>query len=233
MCSAYSRDSAAKAAAPADRPGVVLVIAAGRVAGPATNSCGIFRGVDIRGARPCWWDRPQRAEDQKDPVLLHQATYLLQRLRRHVAVIEADQLHLAPVDAAFGVEHGEVGLLRPADLAVHRVGPLYGTVCPILISVSLTPADISSGAWAAHSVANRQRHGTPSDAVRCSSHVLFDMLPPHVVMIILDKTEFYAGADGRLFEPFVSAIGTGYRSSSSSALASLRSSVSNPSVNQP
>ena len=57
----------------------------------------------------------ERAEHQQHFFLLDQLAGLLDRLRRRVGVIEGDELDLAAVDAAFGVDLLEIGLLRPAD----------------------------------------------------------------------------------------------------------------------
>ena len=67
---------------------------------------------------------PERAEHQQHFVLLDEFSGLLDRLRRRVGVVEADELDLAAVDAAFGVDLLEIGLLRPADDAEAGAGPL-------------------------------------------------------------------------------------------------------------
>src|SRR6267378_3160247 len=62
--------------------------------------------------------RAQRIEDEQNLVALHQLARLLDRLRRAVAVVVADEIDLAAVDAAFGVDLLEVGILGLADHAV-------------------------------------------------------------------------------------------------------------------
>ena len=57
----------------------------------------------------------ERAEHQQHFVLLDQLAGLLDRLRRRVGVVEGDELDLAAVDAAFGVDLLEIGFLRLAD----------------------------------------------------------------------------------------------------------------------
>jgi hypothetical protein len=51
--------------------------------------------------------------------LFHKFAHLLERLGRHVAVVQADQVDLAAVDAAFGVDLGEIGVLRVPNLAIY------------------------------------------------------------------------------------------------------------------
>src|SRR6266403_3846912 len=62
--------------------------------------------------------RAKGIEDQQYFVALHQLAYLLYGLRRAVAVVIADEIDLAAVDAALGVDLLEVGLLGLADHAV-------------------------------------------------------------------------------------------------------------------
>jgi hypothetical protein len=56
---------------------------------------------------------PERAEHQQHFFLFDELACLLDRLGRRVRVIEADELDLAAVDSAFGVDLLEIGLLRP------------------------------------------------------------------------------------------------------------------------
>src|SRR6185437_3302498 len=65
-------------------------------------------------------------EDEGDLVLLDEAADLLDRLGRGIAVIEADELDLAPVDAALLVDHVEIGGLGLADRAIGRGRPAIG-----------------------------------------------------------------------------------------------------------
>src|SRR6516225_235645 len=67
--------------------------------------------------------RTHGVEEQEDFIAFHQSAHLLQRLGRHVSIVEADQVDLAPVNAAFGINLGEIGLLRMPNLAVHGERP--------------------------------------------------------------------------------------------------------------
>src|SRR6266852_3378973 len=62
--------------------------------------------------------RAQRVEDEQNLVALDQLARLLDRLRRAVAIVVADEVDLAAVDAAFGVDLLEVGIFGLADHAV-------------------------------------------------------------------------------------------------------------------
>ena len=62
--------------------------------------------------------RAEAVEHEGDMLLLDETAGLLDRLRRAVAVVEADEIDLAAVDAALIVDHLEIGGLRPADHAV-------------------------------------------------------------------------------------------------------------------
>ena len=64
--------------------------------------------------------RAERIEQHQHLVLLDQLAHLFDGLRRAVAVVAADEVDLAAVDAALLVDHGEVGGLRLADGAVAR-----------------------------------------------------------------------------------------------------------------
>jgi hypothetical protein len=58
--------------------------------------------------------RAQRPEDQQHFLVLDQLACLFNRLRRAVAVVQADEPDPAAVDASFVVDLVEVGLHRPA-----------------------------------------------------------------------------------------------------------------------
>src|SRR5258707_932055 len=73
----------------------------------------IFLDGRVRG-------RAEALEDEGDILLLDQAADLLHRLGRAVAVVQADQIELAAVDAALLVDHVEIGGLGFADGAVSR-----------------------------------------------------------------------------------------------------------------
>ena len=64
--------------------------------------------------------RAEALEDQQDLVALDQLARLLDRLGRAVAVVVGDEVDLAAVDAAFGVDLLEIGRDRLADQAVGR-----------------------------------------------------------------------------------------------------------------
>src|SRR5664279_2196229 len=70
--------------------------------------------------------RAQRIEDEEHLVALHQLACLLHRLRRAVRVVIADEIDLAAVDAAFGIDLVEVGLFGFADHAVSGNGAAVG-----------------------------------------------------------------------------------------------------------
>jgi hypothetical protein len=60
----------------------------------------------------------ERIEDQQDFVALDQLACLFHRLRRAVGVVIRDEIDLAAVDAALGVDLLEVGLFGLADHAI-------------------------------------------------------------------------------------------------------------------
>ena len=62
--------------------------------------------------------RAQRIEDQQHLVGLDQLARLLDGLRRAVAVVIGDEVDLAAVDAAFGVDLVEIGGLGLADRGI-------------------------------------------------------------------------------------------------------------------
>ncbi len=64
--------------------------------------------------------RAQRVEDKQHFVFFHQLAGLLNRFGRVVAVVQADEVDLATVDAALIVDLGEVGRDGLADGAVGR-----------------------------------------------------------------------------------------------------------------
>ncbi len=70
--------------------------------------------------------RAQRIEDEQHFVALHQLARLLDRLRRAVAVVVADEVDLAAVDAAGIVDLLEVGGFGLADHAVGGGGAAIG-----------------------------------------------------------------------------------------------------------
>jgi hypothetical protein len=63
---------------------------------------------------------PSGVEDEQHLFLFHQLARLLHRLGRVVAVVQADEVDLAAVDAAFVVDLGEIGADGLADGAVGR-----------------------------------------------------------------------------------------------------------------
>ena len=54
----------------------------------------------------------ERAEQERDLLLLDEAAHLLDGLRRAIAVVEADEVDLAAVHPALLVDHLEIGGLR-------------------------------------------------------------------------------------------------------------------------
>ena len=68
----------------------------------------------------------KRAKDEGDAFLLDETPRLLDSLRRAVAVVDANQVDFAAVDAALFVNHPEVGRFRPADDAIGRSRPAVG-----------------------------------------------------------------------------------------------------------
>src|SRR6185437_16901343 len=82
---------------------------------------GVHVLVDRRVAR-----RAERLEQREDLLLLDQLAHDLDRLRRAVAVIQADEVDLAAVDAARRVDGLPVGVDRFADRSVGRSGTTIG-----------------------------------------------------------------------------------------------------------
>jgi hypothetical protein len=76
-------------------------------------------GIDVLVDRRIGW-RTQRAGEQQDLILFHQSTHLLYRTRWAVAVIQADEVDLAPVDATLVVDHFEIRRLGATDGPVSR-----------------------------------------------------------------------------------------------------------------
>src|SRR6266436_5482576 len=70
--------------------------------------------------------RAKGIEDQQYLVAFHELARLLDGLRRAVAVVIADEIDLAPVDAAFGIDFLEIGLFGLADHAVGGGRPAIG-----------------------------------------------------------------------------------------------------------
>ncbi len=66
----------------------------------------------------------ERTEHHQHLVLLDQFAGLLDRLRRRIGVVERDEFDLAAVDAAFGIDLLEIGLLRPPIMPKPDTGPL-------------------------------------------------------------------------------------------------------------
>ena len=66
----------------------------------------------MAGCRAC--------EKKQHLVLLDQLPHLLDGLRRAVAVVAADEVDLAAIDAAVLIDHGEIGGFGLADGAVGR-----------------------------------------------------------------------------------------------------------------
>ena len=100
----------------ADRPGKMLrVVPLGRAGGDEelrhlfVVAIGPDRGVG-RSA--------QRLEQERHLFLLDETADLLDRLRRAVAVVEADQIDLAAIDPALLVDHLEIGGLGAPDHAI-------------------------------------------------------------------------------------------------------------------
>ena len=91
----------------------------------------------------------ERAEHQQHLLLLDEFSRLLDRLGRRVRIVEADELDLAAIDAAFGIDLLEIGLLRPADDA--EAG------CRAAIGQRLPDADFVLGVVADSRGASQQR----------------------------------------------------------------------------
>ena len=99
-------------------PGEVLGIAEFGAAG-GDEQLRHFLGVHVFHDRRIG-RRAERLEDQQDLVALHQLARLLDRLRRAVGVVIGDEIDLAAVDAALGVDHVEIGFFGLADHAIGR-----------------------------------------------------------------------------------------------------------------
>jgi hypothetical protein len=78
-----------------------------------------FPGVDVFLDRDVG-RRAERAEQREHFILFDQPARLLDRLGRRVAVVQADQIDLAPVDPARGIDLVEVCRLGAPDGAEHR-----------------------------------------------------------------------------------------------------------------
>jgi len=70
--------------------------------------------------------RAERVEDQQNFVALDQLARLFDRLRRAVTVVVTDEVDLAPVDTAFGIDLVEVGGFGSGDHAVSGGGTAIG-----------------------------------------------------------------------------------------------------------
>jgi hypothetical protein len=70
--------------------------------------------------------RAQRVEDQQHLVALDQFARLLDGFWRAVGIVIADEVDLAAVDAALGVDLVEVGLFGLADHAIGGSGSAIG-----------------------------------------------------------------------------------------------------------
>jgi hypothetical protein len=68
----------------------------------------------------------QRLENQQDFVAFHKLARLLYRLGRAVGVVIGNEVDLAAVDAAFGVDLVEVSRFRLADHAIGGSGTAIG-----------------------------------------------------------------------------------------------------------
>src|SRR5205807_5557404 len=72
------------------------------------------------------WRRAQRIEDEQHLIALDQLAGLFDRLRRAVAVVIADEIDLAAIDAALGIDLVEVVLFGLADHAIGGSGAAVG-----------------------------------------------------------------------------------------------------------
>ena len=109
---------------PAHGPGKVLRVAPfGRAGGDEQlrHLLGIHVFLDRRIGR-----RAEALENQQHFVALDQLARLLDGFRRAVAVVIGDEIDLAAVDAALGVDLVEIGGDRLADQAVSRGRPAVG-----------------------------------------------------------------------------------------------------------
>ncbi|MGX0994111.1 hypothetical protein AB7M38_001403 [Bradyrhizobium diazoefficiens] len=105
---------------PGKVPGIAELGAAGR-----DEELRHLLGVHIfhdRGVRGC----AERLEDQQNLVALDQLARLLDRLRRRIGVVIADEVDLAAVDAALVVDHPEERGLSLSDHAIGRGRPAIG-----------------------------------------------------------------------------------------------------------
>src|SRR5262249_4056843 len=83
-----------------------------------------FLVVEIRAHRDVG-GRSERAEDERDLVLLDELAGLLQALGRAVAVIEHDYVELASVDATLIVDHLEISGFGAPNLRKGRSRAAY------------------------------------------------------------------------------------------------------------
>ena len=125
-------------------------------------------------------DVAQALEDERNLILLDQPPDLLDRLRRAVAVIAADQLILRPL-----MPPRSLIILKKASSArpiepQGESGQLYGMVCPILISVSVTPGAyfFSADGRSAAAAANGQAAAVAAIFGKCRRGCVELTVPP-------------------------------------------------------
>src|ERR1700677_2417672 len=114
----------------ADGPGEMLGIGKHRRAGQH-EKLGHLVVVAILPDR-CVWRRAESVGQKGDMLLLDQPPHLLNRLRRAIGVVEADEIDLAAVNPALIVDHLEIGSLGAADHAKGGCGPAVGYCLPDL-----------------------------------------------------------------------------------------------------
>ena len=125
-----------EAGVPGHRPGEVLRIVEPRGAGGDVELRHLL-AVEVLLAREVG-RRAERAGLGQHAQILDQLAARLHRLGRREAVVERDELDLASVDAALGVQHLEVRDLHPADHAEGRGRPAIGDA---LAELDLAVAD--------------------------------------------------------------------------------------------
>src|SRR6185437_14482928 len=109
---------------PADRPREVLRIVPFRRAArdeDLRHLLGVHVFLDRGIAR-----RTQRIEDQQHLVGFDELACLLHGLRRAVAVVIGNEVDLAAVDAAFGIDLVEIGRFGFSNRRIGRRGPRIG-----------------------------------------------------------------------------------------------------------
>ena len=111
--------------------------------------------------------RAERVEDQEHLIALDQLARLLDRFRRTVGVVIGDEVDLAAIDSAFGIDFAEVGRFGPADYPLrrrrpavrHDVADLYlGIGCAGIVFLlrSALPPLAASKMMAVENAANRR-----------------------------------------------------------------------------